>query len=54
MGEERVEHMSYYKENRVDEVMNECMRRMTRGQGGSSPANRLSTLLPNSSSHTLQ
>lgn len=35
MGEERVEHVSYYKENRVDELINGCMRRMTRGQGGS-------------------
>lgn len=33
MGEERVERMSYYKEDRVDEVMNECMKRMRRGQG---------------------
>lgn len=54
MGEERVERMSYYKEDRVDEVMNECMRRISRGQG-SRPAKKhqLFTLLPNSFSHTL-
>lgn len=32
MGEERVECMSYYKEDRLDEVMNECMRRKRKGQ----------------------
>lgn len=37
MGEERVECMSYYRGDRVDEVMNEC-KRMSRGQG-STPAN---------------
>lgn len=54
MGEGRVEHMSYYKKDKVDEVMNECMKRMTRGQG-SSPAkeHQLFTLLPNSSSYML-
>lgn len=31
-------NMSYYKKDRVDEVMNECMRKMSRGQVGSSPA----------------
>lgn len=53
-GEERVERMSFYKEDRVDEVMNECMRRISRGQG-SRPAKKhqLFTLLPNSFSHTL-
>lgn len=54
MGEERVECMSYYKGDRVDEVMNECMRRMSRGEGSSrAKQHQLFTLLPNSSSHIL-
>lgn len=32
-GEERLGRTSYYKGERVDEVMNGCMRRMSRGEG---------------------
>ena len=55
VGEERIESMSYYKEDWADEMMNEYMRKMSTGQGGKSPAkqHQLSTLLPSTSSYTI-
>lgn len=47
-GEERLERTSYYKGERADEVMNGCMRRMSRGEGSiRAKQHQLFTLLSN-------